>query len=217
MDSESDYRSRVRDALGAEGVDLLRIYERDLARFNRGQNLVSRRASGSRIRALIEESVLAAGALSIKDNQSIMDLGSGAGIPGIPTALIHRSSRMVLLERRAARCDFLRREILALGLGNVDVYEGDASEAALDPDLRGRFAWVLLKAVAEAPHALELARPFLAGGARAVVFQARAWRPADHVDPRRWCLETEVSLEPEIAASVFVFEPAGVVDRDSGR
>jgi len=54
----------------------------------------------------------------------IIDLGSGAGFPGLPIAMMANSSRVTLIESKQKKATFLREVIFALGLRNVDVFAG---------------------------------------------------------------------------------------------
>jgi len=76
--------------------------------------------------------------------ETIWDLGSGAGLPGIPLAVLLPDTRMRLVDRSRKRSALLRRGVRVLGLDNVDVEEGDVadltgatpmivSRASLDP------------------------------------------------------------------------------------
>lgn len=55
-----------------------------------------------------------------------VDLGSGAGFPGIALASVYADASILLVERRQKRASFLRAVIAAAGLGNATVCEGDA-------------------------------------------------------------------------------------------
>jgi len=159
--------------LAEPSIALFAQFRVDLLRFNRGQNLTSRRAPASQLDALLLE--CAASATLLPGAGPILDLGSGAGLPGIPVALMRPDRDMVLLERRGGRCDFLRREVVSLGLARTRVVERDASR--VDPDDAGRFGAVLLKAVAPPQEALALARPYLSPDGRAILFRDAGWTP----------------------------------------
>lgn len=60
----------------------------------------------------------------------LIDIGSGAGLPGIPLAVVWPGTRIVLLERSGRRARLLRRALRVLGLSDVDVEQGDAVDAA---------------------------------------------------------------------------------------
>lgn len=203
---ESILRPEIRQVLQRDICEQLDSYAKDLIKFNRGQNLVSRRGVELRVRDLLEESALAATRISIKTYQYIVDVGSGAGVPGIPFAMFHPGCRMVLVERRSGRCDFLRREVAVLGLANVRIREGDARGLVKDPRLAGAFHWALLKAVAAPREALELARPFLTTGGRAALFRSGSWNPEEVVGEDSWELVDTIGLAP-LRTVVFVFRP----------
>jgi 16S rRNA (guanine527-N7)-methyltransferase len=61
---------------------------------------------------------------------SLVDLGSGAGLPGIVLAMLRPESRVTLLEPMARRAGFLQECVTALGLANVEVVRGRAEEFA---------------------------------------------------------------------------------------
>jgi 16S rRNA (guanine527-N7)-methyltransferase len=61
---------------------------------------------------------------------SVVDLGSGAGLPGIVLAMLRPEARVTLLEPMARRAGFLQECVTALSLANVDVVRGRAEEFA---------------------------------------------------------------------------------------
>ncbi|MGH3300693.1 MAG: 16S rRNA (guanine(527)-N(7))-methyltransferase RsmG [Streptosporangiaceae bacterium] len=76
---------------------------------------------------------------------SLVDLGSGAGLPGIVVAMLRPESRVTLLEPMARRAGFLQECVTALGLANVEVVRGRAEEFA------GRLAADVVTSRAVAP------------------------------------------------------------------
>ncbi len=97
-----------------------------------------------------------------------LDVGSGAGLPGIPVALV-TGADTVLLEATAKKAAFLREAIDALCLTACRVVAGRAEDAGRDPELRERFESATVRAVASAPAAIELVVPFLAVGGLAIL------------------------------------------------
>lgn len=96
-----------------------------------------------------------------------VDVGSGAGLPGVPAA-IGAGLAGTLVESSAKKAAFLRDAVAALGLP-LEVVHARAEEAARRPDLRDHFASGTVRAVAAGPAALELLAPFLAVGGLAVL------------------------------------------------
>jgi len=71
----------------------------------------------------------------------IADVGSGAGLPGIPLAIVMPDAQFTLIERKTRRADFLRNTQTALGLSNVTVEEAEMEKAP-----PGRFDVVTFRA-----------------------------------------------------------------------
>jgi len=93
-----------------------------------------------------------------------IDVGSGAGLPGIPLKILLPDIQLTLLEATAKKADFLRHLTDKLALGNVEVIVGRAEEAAHEVKYREKFALVLSRAVAPLPTLVELTLPFCAIG-----------------------------------------------------
>ena len=101
-----------------------------------------------------------------------IDIGSGAGLPGIPVALAG-GVETVLLEATAKKAKFLSETIETLGL-DARVVTARAEDAGRSPQWRERFHSATIRAVAPAPAALELAAPFLAVGGLAILQRGQA-------------------------------------------
>lgn len=90
----------------------------------------------------------------------VLDLGSGAGFPGLPIKIVWPGVEISLLEATAKKAAFLRAAAGAIGLAEETVVSGRAETLAHDPSLRESFDLVLARAVAPLPVLLELALPF---------------------------------------------------------
>src|SRR5665647_1060575 len=95
-----------------------------------------------------------------------LDLGAGAGIPGIPLAVALPAAELTLLDSAAKKCAFLQAAVGAAGLSTRAHVVNARSEhyAALGQPSREAFAVVLARAVAPLPVLVELAAPLLAMG-----------------------------------------------------
>ena len=58
----------------------------------------------------------------------LLDIGTGAGIPGILLAFIRKNDHMMLLDRRENAIRFLEHAKLKLGLKNIDIIKGDVNK-----------------------------------------------------------------------------------------
>lgn len=101
---------------------------------------------------------------------SLLDIGSGAGFPGLVIALARPTLAVTLLDSRAKRVSFQKQAARLLGLGNVRCIQGRAGEGALPGQA---FDTVTVKAVGSLSQSLALARPYLAPGGR--VLLPRGW------------------------------------------
>ena len=95
-------------------------------------------------------------------NKTIIDIGSGAGLPGIPLAIYYTNTKFYLLEPIKKRANFLKQVKQKLNLENVTVINGRAEEIFKENDLRFDFATA--RAVANLSILLELTIPLLKVG-----------------------------------------------------
>lgn len=94
----------------------------------------------------------------------IIDIGTGAGFPGIPLKLAGRRREVVLLESIAKKCDFLRAAVRELGLTEVTVANGRAEELGREAGFRDGFDIAVSRGLARLNVAVELCSPFVRRG-----------------------------------------------------
>ena len=97
---------------------------------------------------------------------NIIDIGTGAGFPGLPLKILCPQPWLVLIEPTTKKTAFLHHIIRELELENVEVLNNRAEEAAHLPLYREQFALVLSRAVALLPTLVELTLPFCEIGGR---------------------------------------------------
>ena len=107
-----------------------------------------------------------------------LDLGSGAGLPGLPMAVAWPESRWMLVDAGERRAEFLVAAVSALGLEDrVSVVEGRAEELARRADLRGRFDLVVARGFGPPAVTAECGAGLLVVGGRMVVSEPPGGRP----------------------------------------
>lgn len=100
----------------------------------------------------------------IKENMSLIDVGTGAGFPGIPLKIIMPSLRVVLLDALNKRVNFLNTVINEINLKNISVVHGRAEDFARNASYRERFGIATARAVANMMVLSEYCLPFVKVG-----------------------------------------------------
>jgi len=168
-----------------------------LVQWNRKTNLVGPRDGKTIFKTLIVDSLHLApflDGLNLPDSPLCLDLGAGAGLPGIPLRCIWRKGRYHLVEVREKRCVFMRLAVGRLDLEQTHVFQGRAQDAvqqistsktpspARKPDL------ILSRAFMPWAELLPFVKTMLAQNGHVVVLANEA---APQNLPPNWTLEKE--------------------------
>jgi len=134
-----------------------------LVKWNQKINLTSEKSSQDILLRHIFDSLQYAPVISPKE--AIVDIGSGAGFPGIPLKIIYPELVTTLIESQRKRCSFLETVISQLGLTAIKVINDRAEKTSLER-LVGA---VIFRGVSDIKSCLELATPFLGEGGKVVL------------------------------------------------
>jgi 16S rRNA (guanine527-N7)-methyltransferase len=107
----------------------------------------------------------------------LLDIGSGAGFPGMVIQIVRPELPVTLVEARGKKIGFLEEVRRRLGLAGCEILHRRLGKP--DPDLEGRFGAVVSRAVQAWPTFLALARPFLRPGGRVIGMWGREAPPAE--------------------------------------
>lgn len=144
----------------AQGERLLRLLD-ELAQWNRAYNLTAITDRAAMLTHHLLDSLAAHGELA---GERVLDLGTGAGFPGLPLALASPQRHFTLLDGTAKKIRFVAHAARVLGLANVAAVQGRAG--AWQPE--ARFDTVIARAVAPVSELAVLTAPLLAPGGRLV-------------------------------------------------
>ena len=97
---------------------------------------------------------------ALQPNFRVMDIGSGAGFPGIPLKIIFPEINLVLVESQRKRCSFMETAIREIGLEGAEVINVRAED--LSREKEGQFDAVIFRAVSGLKPCLILGNRFLA-------------------------------------------------------
>lgn len=169
MEKLNAYAHQLGLHLNPEQLEQFYIYYRELVDWNHRINLTSITGYEEVQVGHFLDSLtvtLALKPLSCGESFGVIDVGTGAGLPGIPLKILWPGISLVLLEATAKKAKFLRYISNQLGLDNVEVVVGRAEAVAHDTNYREKFELVLSRAVAPLPTLAELTLPFCAVGGR---------------------------------------------------
>jgi len=111
---------------------------------------------------------------------AVLDVGAGAGFPGLPLKIVVPQMRLTLVEATAKKVEFLKHIIAKLELEGVTALHARAEELAHLPEQRERYDLVVGRAVAALPELLEYTLPFAALGGAVIVHKGAAAQAEVH-------------------------------------
>ena len=101
----------------------------------------------------------------------MVDVGSGAGFPGIPLKIVNPKIQLTLLESIGKKVDFCRHICQEFGFKGVKIIQNRAEEFGHFPQAREGFDWALARAVAGLPVLVEYLLPLVRIGGRALAMK----------------------------------------------
>ena len=154
--------------------DMVEIYLARLIEKNKTMSLTAV-AESEMVARHFADSVEVAARLDFAGKTAI-DIGSGAGFPGLPLRLLFSDLRLTLLDSTAKKLVFVGEVVSELGLGGVTLLPMRAEEAAHDPRFREVFDIALARGVAAMPALCELCLPFVGVEGTFVAYKMAAAR-----------------------------------------
>ena len=143
--------SRGANAVGCplltEQIEKLFIYFKELCSWNNRVNLTGLKKETDILVTLFIDSLACGLALNIEKNEKIIDIGSGAGFPGIPLKIAYPKLKIDLVEPRLKKTAFLHHIIGVLGLKHIKSLSRSVQDLAYDPSFTTVYDKVVSRAI----------------------------------------------------------------------
>ena len=151
-------------------LDLFRRYRRELLLWNSKMNLVSITTPLDLPVKHCLDSLLPASFIE-KSEGALLDIGTGAGFPGIPLKIVMDALSVALVDSSRKKTSFLKDVTGKLRLERVRVVQGRIEQLAGDPEWIGAFDTVISRATFKLADLIRAGSPFLAPGGRLIVMK----------------------------------------------
>jgi 16S rRNA (guanine527-N7)-methyltransferase len=145
-----------------ETFEAFDLYLKELLKWNQKINLTAIRSE----RGIILKHFLDSLSLHpyLAKHTSLLDIGSGAGFPGIPLKIVQPSLEVTLIDSVRKKVDFQRHTIRTLGLKGIEAIHGRVQDKGIMLSMEGRFDVVISRAFSDLRTLLNLSSPFLKKG-----------------------------------------------------
>lgn len=109
----------------------------------------------------------------IRPEDSVLDVGSGGGFPGIPLKILMPSLSVTLIDSSRKKNSFQRHVIRRLGLANISAWQTRAEVFSSAPDRLHAFSAIVCRAFSDLSHFVAMVMPLLAPGGRVIAMKGR--------------------------------------------
>ncbi len=151
--------------LNAEQEQAFQRYASEILEWNQRSSLTAIRSEeGVRVRHFLDS--LSCWLAMSEGGDKVIDIGAGAGLPGLALKILHNPMQLTLVESVGKKTDFLNHSVQVLGLDQVRVLQGRAEELGQQPGERESYDWAIARAVAPLPVLVEYLLPFVRVGGK---------------------------------------------------
>ena len=177
-----DFKGRLKEGLGQlelsigdDSIASLEIYFNELKKWARKVNLIARSSSDEQILENHFIDSLTILPLLKKRDTHLLDIGTGAGFPGLVCKAAWPGLKVTLVEPRQKRVSFLRHIIRTLGLQDVTVLDCRIEDEARLPSASS-FTHITSRAVSDMKNFMVMVERFSPGGARVICMKGPKWQ-----------------------------------------
>lgn len=150
------------------------LYERELLDWNARFNLTAiRQVETVRVKHFLDSLTCC---LALRDSplERLIDVGTGAGFPGLPLKIVYPNVQLSLVESVGKKADFCRHLVQMLGLEGVEILQERVEEVGRMPAHRQRYDWAVARAVAVMPVLAEYLLPLVRVGGRLLAMKGES-------------------------------------------
>lgn len=173
MNTITNSMSHLGVLLTDQQLEQLEIYYAEIVRWNSRVNLTSITAREDVMAKHFLDAYTLSPTLAdeIKSGGSVIDIGSGNGIPGIPLKIAFPSMNLAVLDSVGKKTRFLQHVVQTLKLDDVQILNGRAEDLAHKPEFRESFDAVISRGVAALPSLMELTLPYCKIGGKIIAMK----------------------------------------------
>jgi 16S rRNA (guanine527-N7)-methyltransferase len=182
--------------LDERDLEAFDLYLRELLKWNQKINLTAIRSEKGIVLKHFLDSLSAYPHLS--KPSSLLDIGSGAGFPGIPLKMVGPFLEVTLIDSVRKKVDFQRHIIRTLGLKGIEAVHGRVQGKDVLQSMGGRFDFVISRAFSDLQTLLILSFPFLKKGGVVLAMKGEMdraeIRSLSKIEGTRYQLQKTISL-----------------------
>ena len=187
------------------------IYLRELLKWNQKMNLTAiRTAKGVVIKHFLDSLSVCS---HIPGHASLLDVGSGAGFPGIPLKMVQASLQVTLIDSVRKKVDFQKHIVRLLGLRGIEAVHGRVQEEKVVQEMVERFDMTISRAFSDTATFLKLSHLLLKRGGMAIAMRGKTTEEESQrlskEEGRRYRLQKQVSFVlpfSNIERTILLFE-----------
>jgi 16S rRNA (guanine527-N7)-methyltransferase len=148
-------------SLNPNQIDAFLVYMNELMEWNAIHNLTAIREEDKIVTKHFLDSLSCYSVMKENPPRKLIDIGTGAGFPGIPLKIIFPQMHLTLVESVGKKTKFCEHIVDKLKLQNVRVLQARAEDLGQSCDHREQYDWAVARAVAAMPVLMEYLLPFV--------------------------------------------------------
>lgn len=165
----------IRISISDESLEKFKVFYEELVNWNERFNLTAITDKEKVIVKHFYDSLLAVNTKGWTGDGALVDIGTGAGFPGVPLKIINPKMTVTLIDSTVKKTIFLKNLIARLELNGVEVVQGRVEEIARREEYRGNYDFAVVRAVAGMPVLLEYGLPLLKLRGKLIIYKGPDW------------------------------------------